>query len=151
VSSFHEPGGIIPFVSTNIGSVEKDHIHGDMTLPSASILLSISCNGAKNQPSTKDCYRGYDGFRRAECRQVSLRSLPVQAHHIHGDPCTTRDQEAQGRWMGKKFGARNEPVGTGGVGTGGHGGQSCGGIGSRRLPLPWRIQTASSRRLACGS
>jgi hypothetical protein len=50
VSSFHEPGGIIPFVSTNIGSVEKDHIHGDLTLPSASVLLSISCNGA-NQGS----------------------------------------------------------------------------------------------------
>jgi hypothetical protein len=50
VSSFHEPGGIIPFVSANIGSVEKDHIHGDLTLPSASVLLSISCNGA-NQGS----------------------------------------------------------------------------------------------------
>jgi hypothetical protein len=37
-------------ISANIGSVEKDHIHGDLTLPSASVLLSISCNGA-NQGS----------------------------------------------------------------------------------------------------
>ncbi|ONM36695.1 TRF-like 10 [Zea mays] len=37
-------------ISANIGSVEKDHIHGDLTLPSTSVLLSISCNGA-NQGS----------------------------------------------------------------------------------------------------
>ena len=52
MSSFHESGGIIPFVSTNIGLVEKDHINGDLTLPSASVLLSISCNGANQGSKT---------------------------------------------------------------------------------------------------
>eukprot|EP00267_Zea_mays_P021311 XP_008645113.2 uncharacterized protein LOC103626481 isoform X1 [Zea mays] len=33
-------------ISANIGPVEKEHVHGDLTLQSASVLLSISCNGS---------------------------------------------------------------------------------------------------------
>ncbi|AQK61415.1 uncharacterized protein [Zea mays] len=40
-------------ISANIGLVEKDHVHGDLTLQSASVLLSISCNGA-NQGSKSE-------------------------------------------------------------------------------------------------
>jgi hypothetical protein len=40
-------------VSASIRPVEKDHVHGDLTLQSASALLSISCNGA-NQGSKSE-------------------------------------------------------------------------------------------------
>ncbi|EES04316.2 hypothetical protein BDA96_04G002100 [Sorghum bicolor] len=40
-------------VSASIWPVEKDHVHGDLTLQSAGVLLSVSCNGA-NQGSKSE-------------------------------------------------------------------------------------------------